>query len=120
MNYTDENRGEINTIYWPKIHIGEGLQFRIPTRVHQFVHYTRIHPVHFHVNIIRILLGVSVLNITYGLKLGLEEILYAYTFRRHKLERFYLVVDAKALHLVTNLPNTSKNKPQGNVLLRGA
>ena len=41
-----------------------------------------------------------------GLRLGLEEVLYAYSFKRHKLSRYYLVVDAQPLHLVTNLPNT--------------
>ena len=33
---------------------------------------------------------------------------------------YCLVVDAKSLQLVTNLPNTSKNKPQGNVQLFGS
>ena len=36
-----------------------------------------------------------------------------------RLGRYYLVADAKLLKLVTNLPNTSKNKPQGNVFLFG-
>ena len=60
------------------------------------------------------------LNRKQGLHLGLEEVLYAYSFKRHNLGKYYLVVDAKSLHLVTNLLNTSKNKPQGNVLLFGA
>ena len=48
----DEDRGEMNSIYWPKIHIGKGLWFPLPTLVHQFLHYTRVHPVHVHVNIV--------------------------------------------------------------------
>ena len=75
MTCTDEDRGEMNSIYWPKIHIGKGLRFPLPTLVHQFLHYTRVHPVHVHVNIVRILLGVSVPNKKYGLRLGLEELL---------------------------------------------
>ena len=70
-------------------------------------------------NIIIVLLGVCVLNNRLGLNLGLEEVLFAYSFKRHKLNRYYLVDNAQPLHLVTNLPNTSKIKPQGNVLVFG-
>ena len=107
-------------MYWPKVHISEGLKFPLPPLVHQFFHFTRLHPIHTHVNIICVLLGVCVLNRKYDVCLGLEEVLYEYSIKRHKLGRYYLVVDAKSLQLVTNLPNTSKDKPQGNVLLFGA
>ena len=60
------------------------------------------------------------LNIKYELRLGLEKVIYAYTLKRHNLERYYLVADAKLLHLVMHLLTTSKNNPQGNVLLFGA
>ena len=63
---------------------------------------------------------MCVLNRKYELCLGLEEVLYAYSLERHNLGRNYLVADAKSLQLVINLPITSKNKPQGNVLLFGA
>ena len=71
-------------------------------------------------NILIVLLGVGILNQKYEVRLGLEEVLYAYSLKRHKLGRYYLVVNAKLLQLVTNLPTTSKNKLQGNVLLFGA
>ena len=71
-------------------------------------------------NIICVLLGVCILNHKYEVRFGLEEVLYAYSLKRHKLRRYYLVVDAKLLQLVTNLPTTSKNKPHGNLLLFGA
>ena len=57
------------------------------------------------------------LNRQHGLYLGLEEVLYAYKFKRHNLEKYYVVADAKSLQLVINLPTTSKNKLQGNMLL---
>ena len=60
------------------------------------------------------------LNRKHELYLGVKEVLYAHTLKRHNLEKYYLVADAKLLHLVTNLLNTSKNKLQGNVLLFGA
>ena len=60
------------------------------------------------------------LNKKLGHMLGLEEVLYAYSFKQHKFGRYYLVADAQPLHLMTNLSYTSKNKPQGNVLVFGA
>ena len=81
-----------------------------PHLVHQFLYFTQRHPVYVHMNIIRVLLCMSMLNKKHWLHLGLEEVLYAYTFKRHNLEKYYPVVDAKSMHLVTNLSNTSKNK----------
>ena len=59
------------------------------------------------------------LNRMHGLHLGLEGVLHAYSFKRNNLGKYHFVADAKPLHLVTNLPNTRKNKPQGSVLLFG-
>ena len=117
---TDEDLGEMNFIYCSEIHISEGPRFPLPPLIHKFFHFTRLHPIHVHVNIIRFLLGVCVLNRKYELRLGLEEVLYAYSFKRHNLGRYYLDVDVKSLQLVTNLPTNNKNKPQGNVLMFGA
>ena len=61
-------------------------------------------------NIIHVLLGVCILNRKYELGLGLEEVLYANTLKPHNLGRYYLVIDAKSLQLVMNLPTTIKNK----------
>ena len=77
--------GQMNCIYWPKIHISEGLRFPLPPLIHQFLHYTQIHPVYVHVNIIRVLLRVCVLNKRPGLRLGLEKVLFSYSFKWHKL-----------------------------------
>ena len=70
-------------------------------------------------NIIRVLLGVCVLNRKYEVRLGLEEVIYTYSLKRHNLGRYNLIVEDKLVQLVTNLPTTSKNKPRGNVLLFG-
>ena len=57
--------------YWPKTHINEGLRFLLPPLMHQFLHFTRLYPVHVHLNIVRVLLGVSMLNRKHRLHLGL-------------------------------------------------
>ena len=68
-------------------------------------------------DIVRVLLGMCVPNRKYEVCLGLEEVLYSYSLKCHNLWRYYLVFDDKALQLVTNLHTTSKNKPQGSMLL---
>ena len=92
----------------------------LPPLVHQFFYFTLLHPIHTHVNTIRVILGVRVLNRKYEMRLVLEDVLYAYSIKQHNLEKYYFVVDSKLLQLVTNLPITSKSKPQGNVLLFSA
>ena len=57
------------------------------------------------------------LNCLYGIHLGLKEVLYAYTIKRHRSGKYYFVADAKPLQLVVNLPYINKNKSQGNVLV---
>ena len=42
------------------------------------------------------------------IRLGLEEVLYAYTIKRLNLGKYYLVAYAKLLKLMMNLPNTNK------------
>ena len=59
------------------------------------------------------------MNHRYGTRLGIEEILYAYTFKRHSASKYYFMAYAKPLQLVVNLSTTSKNKPQGNVMILG-
>ena len=34
------DRGGMNSIYWPKIYISEGLRFPLPLLIHQFLHFT--------------------------------------------------------------------------------
>ena len=79
----EEDLGRMNFMYWLEVHINEGLRFPLPPLMHQFFYFTHLHSIHTHVNIIRVLLGVCVLNRQYGVRLGLEEVLYAYTIKKH-------------------------------------
>ena len=62
-----------------------------------------LHPVHTHVNIIRVLFGVCVWNRRFGIHLGLEDVLHAYTIKSHSSGKYYFIANAKPLHLVINL-----------------
>ena len=119
--YMEEDQGGVlNFMYYPKVHISERLRFPLPPLVHQFFYFTRLHPIHTLVNIIRVLLGACILNHKYEMHLGLEEVLYAYFIKRHNLIKYYFIANSKLLQLVIYLPETSKNKRQGNVLLFSA
>ena len=50
----------------------------------------------------------------------LDEVLYAYTIKRHSYGKYYFVADAESLQLVVNWLDINKNKSQGNVMLFGA
>ena len=108
----EEDQEGMNFIYYPKVHITEGLMFPLLMLVNQFFHYILLHLVHTYVNVIRVLLRVCVLNHRFGIHLRLEEVLNAYTKKRHSFGKYYFMIDAKPLQLVINLPETSKNKPQ--------
>ena len=60
-------------------------------------------------NVIRVLLGVCMLNRRFYIHLGLDIVLYAYTIKRHSSGKYCFVVEAKLLQIVVNFPNTSKN-----------
>ena len=75
-------------MYWTEVHISEGLRFPLPLLVHQFFYFTRLHLIHTQVNIIRALLRVCVLNRKYEVRLGQEEVLYAYSLKQHKLRKY--------------------------------
>ena len=95
--HSTEDQGWHNFAHWPKIHFTEGLRLPLPTLVHQFFHYVRVHSVHMHINVRWTFLGVSVMNRRHGARLGLEEILYFYTLKRDSNRKYYFVVDAQPL-----------------------
>ena len=68
-------------MYWPKVHISKELKLLLPSLVHQVFHFTCLHPIHTHLNMILVLLGMCLLNRKYDVSLGLEEVLYAYSIK---------------------------------------
>ena len=59
------------------------------------------------------------MNRRHGFRTELEEILYIYTLKRHNLGKYCFVASTWVLQLVVNLLDTSKNKPQGNIMIFG-
>ena len=57
------------------------LRFPVWSLVKQFLYVTRAPPMLIHPNVIRILMGCSVLNLLYRLDISLVEIYFAYTLK---------------------------------------
>ena len=68
-------------MYWLEVRKSEELRFPLPPLVHQFFHFTHLHLIHTHVNMICVLLGVCVMNRKYDVRLGLKEVLYTYSIK---------------------------------------
>ena len=107
-----------NTIYFTKEQFNAGLRFPLSSFFKEFLHYTQIPPTYIHPNIVRVLMGCSILNMLFNLDLSLLEILFVYTIKKGKNDIFSMFSHIPSLQLVTNLPNSNKEGTKGHVLVR--
>ena len=70
-----------NVVYFTWEQFAVGLRFPVSSLVKQFLHVSRAPPALIHPNVIRILMGCSVLNLMYRLDISLVEIFFAYTLK---------------------------------------
>ena len=77
-------KAEHNTIYFTKEPFNVWLRFPLPSLLKQFLHYTQIPLAYIHPNIIRVLMGCSILNMLFQLDLSLLEVLFIYTLKKGK------------------------------------
>lgn len=79
-----------NATYFSKEQFNVGLCFPLPSLLKQFFHFTKIPPAFLHPNVVRVLMGCSVLDMLYHLDLSLLEIVFVYTIKMSQKERFNL------------------------------
>ena len=72
-----------------------------------------------HPNVFRILMGCSVLNFLYQLDISLVEICFVYTLKLGTGGRLSMSVHSPWLQFVSGLPDSSKTKAKGVVLVKG-
>lgn len=77
-------------IYFTKEQFVARLRPPIPSLFKQFLHFTQIPPAFLHPNIIRILIGCSVLDMLFKLDLSLLEVLFIYIVKMSQKEMFNL------------------------------
>ena len=101
-----------NAIYFTNEQFNAGLQFLLPSLFKEFLHFTQIPPAYIHPNIVRVLMGCSILSILFNLDLSLLEVLFIYSIKKGRPDLFSLAAFMPSLQLVTHLPDSTKEEPR--------
>ena len=96
-----------------------GLRLPISSLFKKFLHFTQIPPVFLYPNVVRVLMGCSVLDMFFQLELSLLEVLFVYTVKTSQKERFNLFAHISFLQLVIDLPCSCKGWENGHILVSG-
>ena len=110
---------EDGAVYFTREQLTARLRFPISSLIKQFLHFSRAPPALVHLNIIRILIGHSVLNLLYELDILLVEAFFIYTLKLVHGGRLSLSAQSPQLQVVTGLPDSPKTKVKGVILVRG-
>ena len=113
-------KAEKNTIIFSKEQFNAGLRFPLPALFKEFLHFTQIPPAFIHPNIVRVLMGCSIINMLYNLDLTLLEVFFVYSLKKVKNDIFNMSAHLPSLQLVTELPDSTKGGAKGHVVVRGA
>ena len=111
--------GADNVIYFTREQFAARLCFLIPYLVKQFLHFTRVPPVLVHLNVFRIPMGCSVLNLLYQLDISLIEICFIYTLKLGIGGRLSMSAHSPRLQFVTGLLNSLKTEAKWVFLVEG-
>ena len=79
---TEKDEGRVIT--FSKEQFNAGLRFPLPVLFKEFLHFTQIPPAFIHPNIVRVLMGCSILNMLFNLDLSLLEVLFVYSLKKGK------------------------------------
>ncbi|RVW31643.1 hypothetical protein CK203_092707 [Vitis vinifera] len=112
-------KSEDNAILFTKEQFNVGLRFPLPSLFKEFLHFTQIPPAYIHPNMVRVLMGCSILNMLFNLNLSLLEVLFIYSLKKGKNDIFSMVAHLPSLQLVTELPDSTKGGAKGHVLVWG-
>ena len=117
---TSTEKFEKNTIIFSKEQFNAGLRFPLPALFKEFLHFTQIPPAFIHPNIVRVLMGCSIISMLYNLDLMLLEVFFVYSLKKVKNDIFSMSTHLPSLQLVTELPDSTKGGAKGHVAVRGA
>ena len=113
-------KAEGRAITFSKEQFNAGLRFPLPALFKEFLHFTQIPLAFIHLNIVRVLMGCSILNMLFNLDLSLLEVLFVYSLKKGKNDIFSMAAHLPSLQLVTELPDSTKGGAKGYVVVRGA
>ena len=110
---------EDNAICFTKEQFNAGLRLPLPSLFKEFLHFTQIPPAYIHPNMVRVLMGCSILGMLFNLDLLLLEVLFIYSIKKVKNDIFSFVASLPSLQSVTSLPDSTKGAAKGHVLVKG-
>ena len=108
-----------NAIYFTKEQFNDGLRFPLPLLFKEFLHFTQIPPAYIHPNMVRVMMGCSVLSVLFDLDLSLLEALFIYSIKKGKNDIHSFVASLLSLQLVASMPDSTKGAARGHVLVKG-
>ncbi|KAL6312996.1 hypothetical protein AAG906_012373 [Vitis piasezkii] len=108
-----------HAIIFTKEHFNAGLRFPLPALFKEFLHFSQIPPVFIHPNVVRVLMGCSIINMLYKLDLTLMEVFFLYSLKKVKNDIFSMSAHLPSLQVVTELPDSIKGGAKGLVVVRG-
>ena len=106
-------------IFFTKEQFNARLRFPLPLLFKEFLHFTQIPPAYIHPNMVRVLMGCSILSMLFNLDLSLLEVPFIYSIKKVKNDIFSFVASLPSLQLVTSLPDSTKEAAKGHVLVKG-
>ena len=109
-----------NVVYFTREQFVAGLRFPVSSLVKQFLHVSRAPSTLIHLNVIRILMGYSVLNFLYQLEISVVEICFIYTLKLGTGGKLSMSAHSPMLQFVTGLPDSPKTEAKGVVLVTGS
>ncbi|RVW32836.1 hypothetical protein CK203_107193 [Vitis vinifera] len=112
-------KSEDNAIFFTKEQFNVGFWFPLPSLFKEFLHFTQIPPAYIHPNMVRVLMGCSILSMLFNLDLSLLEVLFIYSIKKGKNDIFSFVACLPSLQLVTSLLDSTKGAARGHVLVKG-
>ena len=108
-----------NAIYFTKEQFNVGLRFPLTSLFKEFLYVTWIPLAYIHPNMVRVLMGCSILSMLFNLDLSLLEVLFIYSIKKLKNDIHSFVACLPSLQLVTSLPDSTKGAARGHVLVKG-
>ncbi|RVW59825.1 hypothetical protein CK203_098474 [Vitis vinifera] len=113
-------KAEQDTVIFSKEQFNAGLRFPLPALFMEFLHFTKIPLVFIHPNIVRVLMGCSIINMLYNLDLTLLEVFFVYSLKKAKTDIFSLSVHLPSLQLGDGTARLDEGRGEGHVMVQGA
>ena len=107
-------------IYFTREQLAVGLRFPVSSLIKQSLRFSGAPPSLIHPNVIRILVGCSLLNLLYQLNISLVEVFFLYTLKLAHGGQLLLSAQIPRLQFVTGLPDSPKTEAKGMILVRGS